>query len=171
MVAAYLDHRDLAEAESTAERFFMNVVLCRVLYTHALVAAPRISLGWLRPLAPFLGDPRLGMTGIFLQLSRVLPDEYPLTGNVGDYLSDELGFGRLLDYGVIVPRLQQLYEWSAHELSEPGLLDCIRGGSMIYAWPFEERSVWHPRKSALLRLAHRMLPPERQTHGNGHLPA
>jgi len=123
VVTAYLDYRDLAEAESVAERFFMNVVLCRVLYTHALVAAPRISLGWLRPLAPFLGDPRLGMTGIFLQLSRVLPDEYPLTGNVGDYLSDELGFGRLLDYGVIVPRLQQLYEWSAHELSEPGLLD------------------------------------------------
>ena len=63
VVAAYLEHRDLAEAENEAERFFMNVVLCRVLYTHALVAAPRISLGWLRPLAPFLGDPRLGMTG------------------------------------------------------------------------------------------------------------
>jgi hypothetical protein len=169
VVAGYLDHRDLAEAESTAERFFMNVVLCRVLYTHALVAAPRISLGWLRPLAPFLGDPRLGMTGIFLQLSRVLPDEYPLTGEVSDYLSDELGFGRLLDYGVIVPRLQQLYEWSAHELGEPGLLDCIRGGSLTYAWPFDERGVWHPRKSPLLRLAHRMLPPQRQTRGNGTL--
>ena len=48
------------------------------------------------------------MTGIFLQLSRVLPDEYPLTGEVNNYLSNELGFGRLLDYGVIVPRLQQL---------------------------------------------------------------
>jgi len=77
VVAAYLEHRGLAEAENAAERFFMNVVLCRVLYTHALVAAPRMSLGWLRPLAPLLGDPRLGMTGIFLQLSRVLPDEYP----------------------------------------------------------------------------------------------
>ena len=82
VVAAYLEHRDLAEAENAAERFFMNVVLCRVLYTHALVAAPRLSLGWLRPLAPFLGDPRLGMTGIFLQLSRVLPDEYPLRDTV-----------------------------------------------------------------------------------------
>lgn len=40
VVAAYLEHRDLAEAENTAERFFMNVVPCRVLYTHALVAAP-----------------------------------------------------------------------------------------------------------------------------------
>ena len=87
VVAAYLEHRDLAEVENDAERFFMNVVLCRVLYTHALVAAPRMSLGWLRPLAPFLGDPRLGMTGIFLQLSRVLPGEYPLRGSVQSYLS------------------------------------------------------------------------------------
>ncbi len=54
VVAAYLEHRDLAEVENAAERFFMNVVLCRVLYAHALVAAPRISLGWLRPLAPVL---------------------------------------------------------------------------------------------------------------------
>ena len=52
VVSAYLEHRDMAEAENAAERFFMNVVLCRVLYAHALVAAPRISLGWLRPLAP-----------------------------------------------------------------------------------------------------------------------
>jgi hypothetical protein len=108
VVAAYLDHRDLAEAETAAERFFMNVVLCRVLYAHALVAAPRISLGRLGRLAPLLGDPRLGMAGIFLQLSRVLPDEYPLICDVGTYVSDELGFGRLLDYGLILPRLTQL---------------------------------------------------------------
>lgn len=105
-VAAYLEHRDLAAAENEAERFFMNVVLCRVLYAHALVAAPRIALGWLRPLAPLLGDPRLGMAGIFVQLSRVLPDEYPLRESARHYLGDEHGFGRLLDYGVIVPRLQ-----------------------------------------------------------------
>ncbi len=120
VVAGYLEHRDLAEAENEAERFFMNVVLCRVLFTHALVAAPRLSLGWLRPLAPLLGDPRLGMTGIFLSLSRVLPDEYPLRDGVESYLDIELGFGRLLDYGVIGPRLQQLYEWSARELGAPG---------------------------------------------------
>ncbi|GID91165.1 hypothetical protein Adi01nite_05770 [Amorphoplanes digitatis] len=162
VVAAYLAHRDLAEAENEAERFFMNVVLCRVLYAHALVAAPRISLGWLGPLAPLLGDPRLGMTGIFLQLSRVLPDEYPLRDTVRTYLKDELGFGRLLDYGVITPRLRQLYEWSAHELEAPALLDCIRDGALTYAWPFEDRGVWQPPKSFLIQLAHRALPPPRQ---------
>ena len=165
VVAAYLEHRDLAEAENAAERFFMNVVLCRVLYTHALVAAPRISLGWLRPLAPFLGDPRLGMTGIFLQLSRVLPDEYPLRDSVHSYLSDELRFGRLLDFGVILPRLQQIYEWSAHELVAPGLLDCAREGAMTYAWSFEDRGVWQPSKSFILQMTQRALPPERRGRG------
>ena len=165
VVAAYLDNRDLAEAENRAERFFMNVVLCRVLYAHALVAAPRLSLGWLRPLAPLLGDPRLGMTGIFLQLSRVLPAEYPLTRDVSHYLSHELGFGRLLDYGVIVPRLRQLFEWSAHELGAPEVLEYIRDGTMSYAWPFQEREVWLPRRSLVLKVVHRALPPER--HG-GH---
>ncbi|MFF3934873.1 hypothetical protein [Streptomyces phaeofaciens] len=159
VVAAYLAHRDLAEAENEAERFFMNVVLCRVLYTHALVAAPRISLGWLRPLGPFLGDPRLGVIGVFLQLSRVLPDEYPLRAGVRFYLGEERRFGRLLDYGMIAPRLQQLYEWSACELAAPELLDCIRDGFLIYAWPFEERDVWRPPKSFLVEMARRVLPP------------
>ena len=158
VVAGYLEHRDLAEAENAAERFFMNVVLCRVLYAHALVAAPKMALGWLRPLAPLLGDPRLGMTGIFLQLSRILPNEYPLRDTVDAYLHDELGFGRLVDYGMIVPRLQQLFEWSAHELRAPELLECVRDGAMTYAWPFEQRDVWRSPDSWLLRLTHRHAP-------------
>jgi len=159
IVSAYVEHRELAEAETAAERFFMNVVLCRVLYAHALVAAPRIALGWLRPLAPLLGDPRLGMTGIFLQLSRVLPDGYPLRDDVQFYLGLELGFGRLLDYGVIVPRLQQLYEWSAYELADPGLLDCVDDGALTYAWPLANRGVWQAPRSVIIRAAHRLLPP------------
>jgi hypothetical protein len=162
VVDGYLEYRNLAETETVAERFFMNVVLCRVLYAHALVAAPRLSLGWLRPLAPFLGDPRLGMTGIFLQLSSVLPNEYPLSGDVGEYLSDELGFGRLLDFGMIVPRLQQLYEWSADELNAPGLLDCAREGSLIYAWRYEDRRVWHPASTVSIRMVRGLLPAERR---------
>jgi hypothetical protein len=158
VVAAYLEHRELADAESPAERFFMNVVLCRVLFAHALVAAPRLSLGWLRPLAPLLGDPRLGMTGIFVQLSRVLPDEYPLLETPAVYLDDELSFGRLVDFGVIVPRMQQLYEWSADELGMPALLDCVRDGALTYAWSFDDRDVWRSPDSRILRFAQRALP-------------
>jgi hypothetical protein len=170
VVAAYLEHRALAEAENEAERFFMNVVLCRVLYTHALVAAPRMSLGWLRPLAPFLGDPRLGMAGIFLQLSRVLPDEYPLRDSVRSYLSDERGFGQLVDFGMIAPRLQQLYEWSAHELGAPGLADLVRDGALTYAWSFEDRDVWRAPKSLILQVVQRVVPAERRAGAQGRQP-
>ncbi len=113
IVAGYLEHRSLADAEGAPERFFMNVALVRVLYAHALGAAPRLALGRLAPLGRLLGDPRLGMAGAFLSLRRVLPRRYPLALDVQRYLADEQRLGRMLDYAVIVPRLQSLYEWSA----------------------------------------------------------
>ncbi len=143
IVAGYVDHRSLAESERPAERFFMNVVLLRVLYAHSLAAAPRLALGRLAPLGRVLGDPRLGMAGVFLSLRRVLPDRYPLALDVDRYAADEQRLGRLLDYAVIVPRLQSLYEWSAEELLAPRLLELVRDGNPIYAWPLEQRHVWH----------------------------
>jgi hypothetical protein len=142
IVAAYLEHQGLAEAESAAERFFMNVALGRVLYAHALNAAPRLALGRFAFLAQLLGDPRLGMAGAFLSLGRVLPGRYPLADDVQRYIAAEHRLGRMLDYAVIMPRLQRVYEWSAEELGEPRLLEFVRDGSPIYAWPLEERHVW-----------------------------
>jgi len=55
----------------------------------------------------------------------------------------------MLDYAVIAPRLQPLYEWSAEELGEPRLCDLVRDGSPVYAWPFEQRHVWRPRDMPL----------------------
>ena len=142
IVAGYLEHRNLAEAEGAPERFFMNVALARVLYAHALAAAPRLALGGFAPLGRLLGDPRLGMAGVFLSLRRVLPNRYPLALDVERYIAEEQRLGRMLDYAVIVPRLQCLYEWSAEELDEPRLLELVRDGNPIYAWPFEQRHVW-----------------------------
>ena len=55
----------------------------------------------------------------------------------------------MLDYAVIVPRLQRLYEWSAEELGEPRLLELVRDGNPIYAWPFEQRHVWRAPEHAV----------------------
>ena len=153
IVGGYLDNRELADEEGEAERFFMNVALVRVLYAHALAGAPRLALGRFAPLGRVLGDPRLGMAGAFLSLRRVLPDRYPLDLDVERYIDDEQRLGRMLDYAVIVPRLQPLYEWSAEELSEPRVLDVVRDGSPIYAWPFAERHVWRtPRMPFVARV-------------------
>ena len=141
-MAGYLKHRDLADGEGAPERFFMNVTLLRVLYAHALAAAPRLALGRFASLGRPLGDPRLGMAGIFLSLRRVLPNRYPLALDVDRYIAAEQRLGRMLDYAVIVPRLQRLYEWSAGELGEARLLELVCDGNPIYAWPFEQRHVW-----------------------------
>jgi hypothetical protein len=160
IVGGYLEHRNLAEAESAPERFFMNVALVRVLYAHALVGAPRLALGRLAPLGSVLGDPRLGMAGVFLSLRRVVPDRYPLSFDVERYIAAEQRFGRLLDYAVIVPRLHRLYEWSAKNLDEPRLLELVREGNPIYAWPFEQRHVWRrPNMPLAARLLERVTCP------------
>lgn len=149
IVSAYLENLDLAELESLPERFFLNVALLRVLYAHALSAAPRLALGRFAPLGRVLGDPRLGMAGAFLSLGRVLPDGYPLRHDLKVYLVNEHGLGRTLDYGVIGPRLQALYDWSAEELGLPGLRGLVRDGSPIYSWSYEHRNVWKQEPESL----------------------
>ena len=156
--------------ETLPERFFINVALVRVLYAHALVAAPRLALALLAPLSRVLGDPRLGMAGAFLSLRRVIPNYYPLDRDVEWYIADEQSLGRLLDYAVIAPRLQRLYEWSTQELGEPRLLELVRDGSPIYAWPYEKRYV-------LASFRHTVPSPGARTHhprpltGEGPKPA
>jgi hypothetical protein len=65
------------------------------------------------------------------------------------YLVNEHGLGRTLDYGVIGPRLQALYEWSAGELALPGLRRLVRDGSPIYAWSYADRHVWKQARESL----------------------
>jgi hypothetical protein len=149
IVGAYFEYQESAEAESAPERFFMNVALARVLYAHALNAAPRLALGRLAALGRVIGDPRLGMAGVFLSLRRVLPNRYPLAFDVESYIADEQRLGQLLDYAVVAPRLQALYEWSADELAEARVLELVRDGNPIYAWPYEDRHVWRSRQMPL----------------------
>lgn len=158
IVSAYLDHRHLAEAENRIERFFVNLALIRVLYAHALVAAPRLALAWLAPLAPLLGDPRRDATGMFLAVSRVLPLRYPLDGDLDDYIAEEHLFGRVLDLGIITPRLAELYRWSAHELGIPGVADLVSDTTPTYAWDALDREPWAPPTTRLVRAVRRALP-------------
>lgn len=158
IAAAYLANQELASQETRVERFFINVVLIRVLYAHALVAAPSLALGWLAPFARPLGDPRLGMTGIFLSLSRILPDRYPLGDDVERYIALEHGFGHLLDVGFIQPRLGQLYDWSSDELGRLALRNLLVGNTPTYAWDIEDAEVWQFEPSRLARAAHRIVP-------------
>jgi len=158
IATAYLANEELARQESQVERFFINLVLVRVLYAHAMVAAPRLALGRLSPVSRPLGDPRLGMTAIFMSLSRVLPDRYPLAGDLTQYVEAEHSIGHLLDVGIIMPRAAQLYGWSAETLGLPEVDRLIADGTPRYAWGNDEPDVWDPAPSRLARAARRLIP-------------
>lgn len=143
VVAGYLDHEILAAGELLVERFLLNVALVRVLYAHALVAAPRLALGVFASLGPRIGDPRRHMVDHFLGLGHVFPHRYPVNDTELDELLDhEQPLARVIDYGVISPRLTALYQYAAASLGEPRLVDLLRHGAPAYSWPAEMRTPW-----------------------------
>ena len=152
IVAGYLEHQELCAAELPVERFFMNVALGRVLYAHALVANPKLALGRVRAVSRLLGDPRWRGANMFLSLRNILPVRYPLDGvTISDVLARENYAGRLIDYGVILPRTQALFTFAAADLGEPRLLDLVQDGLPAYAWTNEEHHPWTTTRARRLR--------------------
>ncbi|MER5939557.1 hypothetical protein ABT121_19800 [Streptomyces sp. NPDC001928] len=142
IVAGYLTYEGLAAQEIKVERFMMNVALIRVLYTHAMLANPRLALGPLAFLGPRLVDPRHRSVKSFLDLGRSFPREYPVPGPVEEVVLAEHALARMLDYGLIAPRLPLLYEFAATALEEPRLTSLLDAGVPAYVWPHADRAVW-----------------------------
>ena len=146
VVAGYLAHSSLAALEVAAERFFMNVVLVRVLFAHALVLDGDLALGRLSFLARLIGHPRSRGPQALLAMKDVLPEQYPIRdAGVEELIETENRLGRMVDYGVIGARVDALYASSARALGEPLLLDLIVDGAPAYAWPADQRHVWKPQ--------------------------
>lgn len=150
IVDGYLRHRNLVPEEGPLERFFMDVALLRVLYAHSLLVRPRLALGRLAMIGKLLGDPRRRAANLFLSLQNVLPDTYPLaqTG-IETVLADENYIGRVIDYGIIAPRIPQLYRYAAEDLDEPRIVDLCTDEYPVYAWPYEHRYVWRTDRSPI----------------------
>jgi hypothetical protein len=143
IVAAYLEHESLAARELLAERFVLNVALLRVLYAHALAAAPRLALGRLAPLGKLFGIPRGGTVGLFLSIRRIFPERYPLTDvSVADLIAGQHRFFRYVDYGVIGARIDVLYAFAARSLGEPRVEAPVSDGVPAYVWPKDAREPW-----------------------------
>ncbi|SDH79525.1 hypothetical protein SAMN05192558_10587 [Actinokineospora alba] len=150
VVAGYLEHEELAHDETPLERFMINVTLVRALYAHALVAEPRLAAGRLGRAARHLGDPRYGTVGLFLSLRRVFPQHYPVVGgSLARLLAEEGSLPRLLDFGVILPRLEQLYGFAAKSLDEPRITELITDGIPSYGQAPVEPSAWTVNRPSL----------------------
>ena len=159
VVAGYLKHEPLAANELWVERFMMNVALVRVLYAHALAAAPQLALGLFAPLGRWLGDPRRRAVRLFLDLRNVFPDAYPLDGwELEELLAAEQQLGRALDYGLIASRLTELYEFAAAHIGEPRITTLESDGAPCYSWPREHRELFLGGTSSRLAARSRSRP-------------
>ncbi|GAB2505823.1 hypothetical protein [Nocardia heshunensis] len=151
VVSGYLDQVELAENECAAERFMINVTLVRMLFTHALIERPELALGRFARLGPRIGDPRTRSVGLFLNLRNVFPEIYPLHDiSVETVIALEGRIARMIDYGLIVPRLDDIYSFAAETLQEPRLPALIADGAMRYAGPTVPPTAF--RTDALIRL-------------------
>ena len=50
---------------------------------------------------------------------------------------------------MILPHVPPVYERAASALDTPQLLDMLRDGAPVYAWPYEERQVWTTTRTPL----------------------
>jgi len=130
----------------------MDVTLGRVLFVHSILMNPRSTLGpFFWPLGRILADPRSRSVDLYLSLRNILPDTYPIAEqSITEILDAENFAGRLIDYGILLPRAQSLYEFAATDLDEPHLRDFIDNGNPTYAWHYSDRDAWHPRRSRAL---------------------
>ncbi|MFJ1454733.1 hypothetical protein [Nocardia sp. N2S4-5] len=136
VVTGYLDNEALATDELPAERFMMNVTLVRVLFTQALAERPALALGRLGRAARHIADPRRGAVRMFLDLRNVFPERYPLHDTtIRDILALEGRAARTIDYGLILPKLPQLYRFAADTLDEPRLPALAHDGIFRYGDP------------------------------------
>jgi hypothetical protein len=123
-----------------------------VLFAHALVLDADLALGRLAFLGPMFGHPRARGPQTLLAMKNILPDAYPIADiEIEDLVAVENRLGRMLDYGVISARIEELYAASARALGEPRLLDLVRDGAPAYEWPAELRGVWEPPSSGRIR--------------------
>jgi hypothetical protein len=132
VVAGYLAHRVLASNETRSERFFMNVVLVRVLYAHTVVLDAKLALGRLSFLGRLVGHPRMKTPQVLLAMKRVLPESYPISPTaIEEIIAAESRVGSMLDYGVIGPRIEALYRSSARALDQPLLLSYVEASIAV----------------------------------------
>lgn len=137
IVSGYIQFADLSLKENVYERFFINEVLYRLMYAGCLEMK---NSPFHSPLERFLDvifNPYLGIMNIVEKIPAFYPMHYPMTKkdaeNVvyeGHSLTDKLS--ALLNKGLILPHLDQIYKLSSEWLRQPGLTKYAHHNRSIY---------------------------------------
>jgi hypothetical protein len=147
IVSGYLEHREAARREISAERVFMNMVLYRLLYAQALVEgdAPGI-MGWISrlrlgrvvsALERVIADPRSPAVDMIVHLPDFYPQRYPLDAKELHFVLERghcpgVLVEEMFDKGLIAPALHELYLLASNWLQLPRLCGLVAKNTPIY---------------------------------------
>lgn len=139
VAAGYVEFTATAGDERGHEQKLMNLVLYRVLFTHAVVEQQPWAFGWVsRFLARWVG-PTSPMVKYVVHRRDLYPTSYPLSKQDCDRLDRNINhLGNLLvslvDLIVICYKLPRLYDFAATELDVPELRSMCRHFMPCYPW-------------------------------------
>lgn len=132
IVEGYVQFADLAQEENEYEQFFMNEVLFRVIFASSMVMGK--SFG---PLGKYMSNPKLPAVDILVSIPHFYPAAYPMTFSdkmhilhKGYSLREKAAV--VLDEWFVLPKLDELYQWSAEWLEMPELTRYIKDGQPSY---------------------------------------
>ena len=140
IVEGYIKFEHLAAEENSFECCFMNEVLYRVLFAGAMCAGKAFGV-----LGALFSNPRLPVVDILVHLPDFYPSHYPLShADIKHVLhkgySLEEDAVRMMDQWMIMPQLQDMYEWAADYLDTPALTGYIQHHKPIYPSKHGDRS-------------------------------
>ncbi|MFO7680076.1 MAG: DUF1269 domain-containing protein [Chloroflexota bacterium] len=132
IVEGYVQFADIAQDENEYEQFFMNEVLFRVIYASSMVMGK--SFG---KLGKYMSNPKLPAVDILVSTPHFYPANYPMTFadkmhvlHKGYSLREKAAV--VLDEWFVLPKLDDLYQWSAEWLEMPELTRYIIDGQPSY---------------------------------------
>lgn len=138
--SAYLHSAELAARETAFEQKLMNLTLMRVLYAQVMEEDHLpFGLGPLTHIGRFLADPRsMGIGGV-MKVPDFYPRHYPLDDHETRCVAHRsrnpiAAFLAVIDDDLLLPRLEELYEFAARVLELPSLLICSAFGMLAYPW-------------------------------------
>jgi hypothetical protein len=143
VVAGYLTHAPLAQAESQPEVALINLVLTRVLFAHLLAAEPKFVLGRAPAIAHYLGDPRSDSVGLVVDIPDFYPRDYPLPAPRHDSWRSVLAHPvsavealavEFIDDHIVDAHCPTLFDWAARTLAMAKLASVVDGKVPAYPW-------------------------------------
>lgn len=132
IIQGFLDSRNEAYKETDLERWFINIVLSRLLFAQVLVERKTV----LGKFARWVADPQKQTIDYLVNKEGLYPTAYPLKNDLVNFKRSKAcqnaDLMKIFDKKLIMPRVSTIYEHCALLNNSPSLVKFLKGNTPIY---------------------------------------